>query len=131
MPDVEPDLLLIYIDWLYTGDMDVYGSDNDDDPEDVAAEAYRTVVKCYMLGDFLADRRFRNAATDEMVQVHKDLQYLPTSEDAENWLSQLPAQSKMSRLVVDYEAPYCEPDDLKLYPAPFMKLVRGSKPRRS
>ena len=70
MPDVKEDLFLIYINWLYTGDMDLYesagGEGDQGDEEDTAQEAFRTIVKCYMLGDFPGGCRFRNAAIDEM-----------------------------------------------------------------
>ena len=125
--DVDHDIFPVYVNWLYTSKLDLHESFSNnlsiDEREAIARETFRAILRCYLLGEFLNDRRFRNAATDEMVEASDALYHYPDFNDVGDLIPRLPQNSTMLRMLVDFEAPYLDPESLRSRPAVYTRLI--------
>ena len=62
LPNDEPEMIAIYVHWLYRGTLPVSCDDSGIDTE------YTNLVKAYILGDRLLDFKFQNAAIDAIIE---------------------------------------------------------------
>ena len=65
LPEASPSEFEVYLEWLYTNHIDIL---------DKSSNRGMTLVRLYLLGDYLGDDRFMNAIIDALVQ-----ESLPTS----------------------------------------------------
>lgn len=65
LPDTEPEVFHIYLDWLYTGKLDI---DYRIDHKCAINAAYSSPFQLWILGDYLDDQRLRYSAMRHLVQ---------------------------------------------------------------
>ena len=111
----------IYLHFRYTVMIDLWDGeketestaklDNDNDKTSPKSTKGRftTLIDCYVLGDMLGDRTFRNALVDAWFGIVKELRLIPSSDDTNKIFRSLPELSKLRQLIT--EALYTLTDD--------------------
>lgn len=129
LPDQEPNLFKVYLEWLYTK---AFTTDNDDSrtPPNVLLR----LSKLYILGQYLLDFSFRNSVVDRVYEEHRHL--LPELEEIEDVWRATPEGTSMRRIIAAMWAMSVREKDIahfvnSLQPDIFTDLVRQLAARSS
>ena len=77
LPEVEVLPFDLYVRWLYTGEMDLDLSMEGDVTTEIAGAVFAGLMDLYILGHFLLDPTFRNAAIDATIIARNTMSMQP------------------------------------------------------
>lgn len=128
LPEVKAEVFGTYLNWLYTGNV-VISSDpnftyNGERDESKTYIIFEHLVDAYGLGDFLQDRKFRNAVVDEVQEAVEEFGSL--NDDALLFYSKgrVSMRSRLGKMIVDYYATDLDllafERDVETYPVEFV-----------
>lgn len=101
LPEQKPEIFVIYIEWLYG--QKLYSRKENDAYSETGSREWPRLLKLFILGDAIQDKRFCNVVIDGLIHKTKTEQKYPTSL-AKDACAQLPSKSPLRRLLIDYWA---------------------------
>lgn len=112
LPDQPDTAFSIYLNWLYGGGIDLFGSgetpeiyiDESGVQREHSGDQYKNLIQSYVLGNFLADDVFCNDLINAYFDLRSATKTRPKTEHCNIAFEELPANSNLRLLLVHHVA---------------------------